>query len=108
MKTDPANINPADARDALGAVAEIRASMKPALRVAVREAKHRLTLARLDLDAAIDAHMRALRSESRARPVWISPDSDQTSDALDAAFRAFRSRATTLDYLATEYRRASL
>lgn len=108
MKTDPANINPADARQALGAVAEIRASMKPALLVAVRESKRRLTMARRDLDAALDAHVRALRSESRARPVWISPDSDQTSDALDAAFRAFRSRASSLDYVAGEYRRASL
>jgi hypothetical protein len=108
MKTDPATINPADAREALGAVAEIRAAMKPALRVAVRDAKRRLTLARRDLDAAIAAHMRAMRSESRARPVWISPDSDAASDALGRAFDTYRSRAASLDYLASEYRRASL
>lgn len=105
MKTDPANINPADAREALGAVAEIRASMAPALRVAVRDAKRRLTLARRDLDAALADHLRALRSETRKRPVWLAIDSDAASDALGRAFDAYRSRARTLDYLAAEYRR---
>lgn len=106
MKIDPTTINPADARQALGAVAEIRAAMKPALRVAVRDAKRRLTIAARDLAAAQRDHLRAMRAETRKRPVFLALDSDKAIDALARAFDAYRSRAASLDYLASEYRRA--
>ncbi len=83
------------------------APAKPqALRAAVRDARHRLTVAAAALAAAQRRHLRALRSESRVRPVWISPDSDVAGDALRRAFESYMWHAAELDRKGAEARRA--
>ena len=78
----------------------------PSLRAAVRDAKHRLTAAAAALAVAQRDHICALNSENRARPVWISPDSDVAGDVLRRAFDLYMSRAAELDNLGAELRRA--
>jgi 5S rRNA maturation endonuclease (ribonuclease M5) len=69
-------------------------------------AKHSLNTAAAALADAQRNHLRALRSENRARPVWISPDSDAAGDALRRAFDAYMWRAVELDRLGAAIRRA--
>lgn len=96
---------PNDINTAHETLAALRATMLPALRLAIRNAKAELTIQARALDAARRAHTRALRSESRARPLWISPDSDAATDALSRALDRYNRAASNLDALASEYRR---
>lgn len=102
MTTKPAlPTNDAAIRAALDAAKRAR---RAPLRAALRAAKRDLTLAARDLAAATRAHLRALRAETRARPVWISPDSDAAVDLLARARDRYDSAASRVEYLGAEYR----
>ena len=75
-----------------------------AMRQKVRAAKRDLTVATRELHKAQLEHLRALRSETRAIPVWVSPDSDQSGDAVHRAFQRYMRSASSLDFVAREYR----
>lgn len=62
---------------------------KAAIRAAVRAAKAELTKAAIHYHAAIENHLRAIRAESRAVPVYLSLDSDQAVDYLQAAHERY-------------------
>jgi hypothetical protein len=62
-----------------------------AMRAAVRAAKADLTTAALAYHAAIENHLRAVRSETRFTPVYFNLDSDQAVDALARASERYTS-----------------
>lgn len=86
-------------------LAAIRAAMRPALRVAIRVAKAELTERSRALAAAQRDHLRAIRAETRTRPVFLPTDSDAALDALATAFSEYRLAAARVDHLGAEYRR---
>lgn len=79
---------------------------RTALRAAKRAAKADLTEAALAYHAAIDAHLRALRGESRTCPVYVEQDSDKAIDALRRAEERYTWCARNVELLATTERRA--
>ena len=76
-----------------------------AMRAAVRAAKADLTTAALAYHAAIENHLRALRAETRAIPVYLNLDSDQAIDALTRAAERYTYAARALDDIARAERR---
>lgn len=76
-----------------------------AMRAAVRAAKATMTERAIRYHAAIDAHLRAVRSETRAVPVYLSLDSDQALDALASAAEAYESSRVHLAWIVEAERR---
>jgi hypothetical protein len=77
-----------------------------AIRAAVRAAKAELTQAAIHYHAAVENHLRAIRAESRAVPVYLSLDSDQAIDALISAGERYIYAARRVDDMARLERRA--
>jgi hypothetical protein len=99
------NINPATLA-AIQALHAARRAARPALRVALRAAKRDLTDAANALADATRGHLRALRAETRARPVWLPISSDSCADLVARARNRYDSAAQRVDQLGAEYRRA--
>lgn len=76
-----------------------------AMRAAVRAAKATMTERAIRYHAAIENHLRAVRAETRAVPVYLSLDSDQALDALASAAEAYESSRVHLSWIVESERR---
>lgn len=76
-----------------------------AMRAAVRAAKATMTERAIRYHGAIENHLRAVRAETRAVPVYLSLDSDQALDALAAAAEAYESSRVHLAWIVEAERR---
>ena len=81
--------------------------MTTALRRKTRAAKHDLTTAALDLQRALADHLAAVRSETRAKPVYRATDSDRAIDALNRAFAHYQAAAEAAAHYHADETRAA-
>lgn len=83
----------------------IQTNAAATIRKAIRAAKAMMTQRANEYKAAIDAHLKAVRGETRTAPIFLDLDSDKAIDALDRASEAYESSRVNLTWLIETERR---